>query len=107
MTAQGFVERAGYVICGGLPQREMPLLNTVINLSRAEQQMLMSWTDPPAWDAETGMEADPPGRGKFLIKVGGRPGIPVTVELTPAEKAPSNTNRLWETVSRIGERSHA
>ena len=106
-TAQGFVERAGYVICGGLPQREMPLLNTVINLSRSEQQMLMSWTDPPAWDAEKGEEADPPGRGKFLIKVGGRPGIPVTVELTPAEKAPSNTNRLWDTVSRIGERSNA
>jgi hypothetical protein len=105
MTAQGFVERAGYVICGGLPQREMPLLDGAITMSRAEQAMLMSWTDPPAWDPISGQEADPPGRGKFLIKVGGRPGIPVTVELTPAEKAPSDTNRLWKQVSRIGERT--
>lgn len=106
MTAQGFVERSGYVICGGLPQREMPLLDGAITMSRAEQSMLMSWTDPPAWDPISGQEADPPGRGKFLIKVGGRPGIPVTVELTSAEKPSSNTNRLWEQVSRIGERSN-
>ena len=27
MKARGFVERAGMVLCGGLPQSEMPRLN--------------------------------------------------------------------------------
>jgi hypothetical protein len=40
-------------------------------------------------------EAPPPGRGKFLIKVGGRPGIPVEVVLTEAEHAVNDTNKQW------------
>ncbi len=105
MKARGFVERAGMVLCGGLPAAEMPALTSVVPLSRAEQNMLISWTDPPAWDPDTGTEADPPGRGNFLIKVGGRPGIPVHVELTAVERdlRLSDTNRLWHDVSRIGQ----
>jgi hypothetical protein len=74
MKARGFVERSGVIICGGLPASEMPLLTSAIPLSRQEQQKLISWQDPPAWDSR-GADVDPPGRGKFLIKVGGRPGI--------------------------------
>jgi len=102
MKAKGFVERSGMVICGGLPASEMPLLNSAITLSRAEQEMLQGWQDPPAWDPVSGKEADPPGRGKFLIKVGGRPGIPLTVELTEAEKHINDTNKLWHAASRTG-----
>lgn len=102
MKARGFVERAGMVLCGGLPAAEMPGLTSAVPLSRTEQQLLASWTDPPAWDPDTGHETDPPGRGNFLIKVGGRPGIPVHVELTRIERdlALSDTNRLWRGVSR-------
>ncbi|TFC02730.1 ATP/GTP-binding protein [Cryobacterium sp. MDB2-33-2] len=102
MKAKGFVERSGMVICGGLPASEMPLLNSAISMSRAEQEMLQGWQDPPAWDPVSGKEADPPGRGKFLIKVGGRPGIPLTVELTEAEKHINDTNKLWHAASRTG-----
>nr|WP_231383407.1 MULTISPECIES: ATP/GTP-binding protein [unclassified Cryobacterium] len=102
MKAKGFVERSGMVICGGLPASEMPLLNSAINMSGAEQDMLQGWQDPPAWDPVSGTEADPPGRGKFLIKVGGRPGIPLSVELTEAEKHINDTNKLWHDVSRTG-----
>nr|WP_241982115.1 ATP/GTP-binding protein [Cryobacterium sp. TMT3-29-2] len=102
MKAKGFVERSGMVICGGLPASEMPLLNSAINMSGAEQDMLQGWQDPPAWDPVSGTEADPPGRGKFLIKVGGRPGIPLSVELTEAEKHINDTNKLWHEVSRTG-----
>ncbi|MEO7017083.1 MAG: ATP/GTP-binding protein [Leifsonia sp.] len=102
MKAKGFVERSGMVICGGLPSSEMPLLNSAISMSRAEQEMLQGWQDPPAWDPVSGKEADPPGRGKFLIKVGGRPGIPLTVELTDAERHINDTNRLWHAASRTG-----
>ena len=102
MKARGFVERAGMVICGGLPQAEMPLLTAAVPMSDAEQAMLASWQDPPAWDPSTGHEAEPPGRGRFLIKVGGRPGIPIRVELTHAELAVNDTNKLWHATSRAG-----
>lgn len=102
VKAAGFVERAGMVIAGGLPGAEMPMLTSVVPLSRAEQELLGSWQDPPAWDPATGREAEPPARGKFLIKVGGRPGIPLRVELTAAERDINDTNRLWHTRSRVG-----
>lgn len=95
MKARGFVERSGMVIAGGLPGAEMPMLTSAVPLSRAEQELLASWQDPGAWDTGAGREAEPPGRGKFLIKVGGHPGIPVKVELIESEREINDTNRLW------------
>ncbi len=100
--AKGFVERSGMVICGGLPRGELAKLRDVVPYSRAEGDLLASWTDPPAWDSAAGAPAAPPGQGNFLIKVGGRPGIPVHVDLTGVESAVNDTNRLWHEVSRIG-----
>lgn len=93
--ARGFAERAGYLICGGLPAGEMSALREVVGMSDAEQRMVTSWSTPASWDPEAGMEGDPPGRGQFLLKVGGRPGVPVKVVLTAAELAVSDTNRRW------------
>ena len=104
MKAKGFVERSGMVICGGLPSAEMPQLTSAVPLSQAEQNLLIGWQDPPAWDPTTGREAEPPGRGKFLVKVGGRPGIPVKVQLTATELAINDTNKRWHDVSRVGRR---
>lgn len=101
MKARGFVERSGMVICAGLPSAEMPQLTAAIPLSRAEQDLLIGWQDPPAWDPATGRESEPPGRGKFLVKVGGRPGIPVDVQLTAAEMTIHDTNKRWHERSRI------
>jgi len=97
MKAKGFVERSGMVICGGLPRAEMDNLTEVVSMSMEEQNMLVGWQDPPAWDPSTGKEAAPPGRGNFLIKVGGRPGIPVHVGLTSVEREINDTNKLWTT----------
>ncbi|WP_440915795.1 helicase HerA domain-containing protein [Crystallibacter degradans] len=94
MKARGFVERSGMVICAGLPASEMPLLTAAVPLSRQEQHKLISWQDPPAWDSR-GVQAEPPGRGRFLIKVGGRPGIPVHIGLTNVEAKLNDTNKLW------------
>ena len=101
MKARGFVERSGMVICGGLPSAEMPQLSAAVPFSQAEQELLIGWQDPPAWDPHTGREAAPPGRGKFLVKVGGRPGIPVEVHLTEAERTINDTNKLWHEQSRV------
>lgn len=102
MKARGFVERSGMVIAGGLPEAEMPALTRAVPLSRTEQEMLVGWQDPPAWDPVAGTEAEPPGRGNFLVKVGGRPGIPVHVALTSVETDLNDTNKLWHDVSRAG-----
>lgn len=104
LKAKGFVERAGMIICGGLPQAEMVDLTPVIGFSQAEQAMLASWQDPPAWDSRRGQEAEPPGLGKFLVKVGGRPGIPIRVDLTHTEQHIHDTNKLWHQRSRVGTR---
>lgn len=98
--AKGFIERAGMVVCGGLPNREMPKLTGALPLSKREQSLLVSWSAPASWDASTGKETAPPGRGKFLIKVGGRPGIPIQMELTPTERAIHDTNKRWHEQSR-------
>ncbi|MFF5893945.1 ATP/GTP-binding protein [Streptomyces globisporus] len=94
MKAAGFVERAGMVVSAGLPRDEMPRLSQVVDLSRIEQQRLTEWSTPPGWDT-TDSAVSPPGRGNFLIKVGGRPGIAMHVDLTPSELLVNDTNKRW------------
>ena len=77
----------------------MGSLRDVVHLSRVEQHMITEWATPPAWDAARGMQAEPPGLGRFLLKVGGRPGIPLRVQLTASELDLHDTNRRW-TVQR-------
>lgn len=100
--AMGFIERCGMVIAGGLPSSEMDLLSSVNPLSEAEKNLLVGWNAPGPWDSKKKKKGAPPGRGKFLIKIGGRPGIPVEVGLTPAEIALSLSSRRWREQSRIG-----
>ncbi|KQR00434.1 hypothetical protein ASF72_16445 [Arthrobacter sp. Leaf141] len=75
MKARGFVERSGMVIYGGLPASEMPLLTSAIPLSRQEQQKLISWQDPPAWDSR-GVDVESPGRGSSSSRSAAVPGSP-------------------------------
>lgn len=98
--AKGFIERSAIVICGGLPDSELAKLQSVVRYSQAEQDLVVSWKTPPGWDTDN-RAADPPGMGKFLIKVGGRPGIPVQVVLTELELGVNDTNKRWAQASRI------
>ncbi|MDQ0772134.1 hypothetical protein QF026_000600 [Streptomyces aurantiacus] len=93
--AKGFVERAGMVICAGLPPAEMPGLAQIVELTDPEKRLLVDWSTPPAWDGAAGRRTAPPGLGNFLIKVGNRPGIPLHVDLTAAELEVNNTNKRW------------
>nr|WP_237525047.1 ATP/GTP-binding protein [Streptomyces sp. SID5643] len=92
--ARGFVERAGMVVCAGLPKAEMEDLGKVVGLSRREIELVSSWSSPPGWGV-SGEHEEPPGRGRFLIKVGGRPGIPIKVAITDAERRLHDTNTRW------------
>ncbi|MFI6661395.1 ATP/GTP-binding protein [Streptomyces sp. NPDC050523] len=92
--ARGFVERAGMVACAGLPRAEMEELGRIVGLSRREIELVSSWSSPPGWAAH-GEREEPPGRGRFLIKVGGRPGIPIKVAITDTESRLHDTNLRW------------
>jgi GTPase SAR1 family protein len=101
LKAKGFAERAGMVICGGLPQAEMPLVNEVVRMSGIEQRMIVDWSTPPSWNPDANQDNEPPGRGRFLVKVGGRPGIPFKVELTTAERSVNDTNKRWSNSTTV------
>lgn len=92
--ARGFVERAGMVACAGLPRAEMQDLGKIVGLSQREIELVSSWSSPPGW-ASTESNEEPPGRGHFLIKVGGRPGIPIKVVITDTEAHLHDTNIRW------------
>ncbi|MGK3944975.1 ATP/GTP-binding protein [Streptomyces sp. RP5T] len=94
VKARGFVERAGMVVVAGLPRQEMEELGRVVGLSRREIDLVSSWSSPPGWAAH-GDREEPPGRGRFLIKVGGRPGIPIKVAITDTERHLHDTNKRW------------
>lgn len=104
--ARGFVERAGMVVCAGLPRAEMEDLGRVVGLSRREIELVSSWSSPPGWGI-AGENEEPPGRGRFLIKVGGRPGIPIKVAITAAERELHNTNTRWTTTEKALDRAVA
>lgn len=90
--AMGMVQRSGMVVCAALPFAEMPMLDGAVSLSKAEMDTMNSWTTPPTWSTKKIRKSGHPGRGKFLIKVGKRPGIGVQLQLTASEYQYSDTN---------------
>ena len=95
--ARGFVERVGMIGCFGLPQVEFGRLADVVDFSRVERREVVSWAAPPSLDTATGRMAAPPGRGRVLLKMGNRPGVPILVKLTNAEvnAGVHDTNKRW------------
>jgi hypothetical protein len=93
--AWGFVARSAMVFMGGLAESEMGNLEQVFAMSSRERAMITDWSADGTANPETGMIAAPPGRGKFLLKIGKKPGVPFEVELTPAERDVNDTNKAW------------
>jgi hypothetical protein len=91
--AQGFIERSAIKILAGLPPRELDRVGSVIKLSARERDLVTSWAAPEAWFPG----ATHPGRGKYLIKTGERPGLPVALTLIGDEW------RLYDTDAAMRE----
>jgi hypothetical protein len=96
LKALGFVERSKMLFLGGLPAREMDLLTGVVGMSEAEKALLASWNAPGTYDPATGRESAPLGRGKFLLKTSGAPGVAFQVQFVAGERELSDTNKRWE-----------
>ncbi|MCX5042498.1 hypothetical protein OG921_04840 [Aldersonia sp. NBC_00410] len=90
--AMGFFERARVKVIGPVPEKEIDRLDKLCPFTATERAMVTRWSDPPPLIDDPKRAGDPErvaaGVGKFLIKYGegGRPGIPVQVLLTPAER---------------------
>lgn len=86
--AKGFIERAGAVIVGGLPKQEMVKLCDIVPFTNPEIDMVTSWATPASFDAHSKKKLPPPGRGRFLLKVGtdNTPGIPFQTFLCATER---------------------
>ncbi|OAK53798.1 ATP/GTP-binding protein [Rhodococcoides kyotonense] len=87
-TAKGFIDRAGMVVCGGLPIGEVERLSGELKFTDAEASLVTSWSRGAALrGSERRTVRSPVGRGKFLIKVAkdNTPGIPIQTVLTDIE----------------------
>ena len=65
-------------------------------MSTREKDMITDWSAEGGVNPETSQAASPPGLGKFLLKVGKKPGIPFRVQLTTAELLVNDTNKAWK-----------
>jgi hypothetical protein len=103
----GIGERAGAIIIGGVPKKELDRLDELITLTSSEQQAITSWysisrehlAEPQRDQDGRLLRPPPPGAGRFLIKTSAdQPGIPVHVVLTSVEQAwgGQQTSRRWD-----------
>lgn len=86
--ATGFIDRSAIVVLSGLPRRELEAVRQIVPLSDAEVALVASWASAERW----GAQSRHPGRGKYLIKTGHRPGLPLDMRLTPVESALYDTD---------------
>lgn len=106
IKARGFIERAGMVVLGGLPRKEMTELNVIVPLSSRERSRIIRWGAMGAIDSGAQIASEPPGRGRFMVKVGETPGIPFRLRFTATEAGSDihDTNQRWHVESRHSTR---
>ncbi len=95
MKAKGFAERAGYLAIAGVPAAELALLEEVVSLTGPRGPCSPAGPTRRRGTPSTSGELEPPGRGRFLLKIGGRPGIPVQMTLVGPELGIHDTNKKW------------
>ncbi len=89
--AMGFIDRSGIVVLSGLPRRELDAVDAVVALTEQEKALVASWSAAPRWRAGRAH----PGRGRYLIKAGSRPGLPVVMELSTTEAGLYDTDPVY------------
>lgn len=77
--ARGFIERSGMVVCGEVRNHDLQAMNEAVGMSEREIEEIRSWGKGESVDPETGRKIAA-SRGKFLIKSGSAPGIPILTD---------------------------
>ncbi|MFI9155678.1 ATP-binding protein [Streptomyces sp. NPDC053367] len=118
--ARGLMDRCDTWVLGASTQEELQRVTGKRSLTEQEIMMISSWAsatstgldiDPTTFDEDDGGTAEEesarhPGRGKYLIKIGTRPGIAAALELTATEARLYRTdnNRRRTTTSGVAGR---
>jgi len=92
--AAGFVERSGLVATAELAGPDLDRLAHVVGLNTAERAEITSWSLGEHHDPGT-RRTIPASRGRFLLKTGARPGIPLRVHVPPIAAALNDTDHRW------------
>lgn len=86
--AMGFIDRAGVVLCGGVPASELDLLASRLPFNQAERAEIVGWNESGALQRERGKKRRlAPGVGRFMLKASksSAAGIPFMTVLSPTE----------------------
>jgi len=95
--AKGMAARNDIKLLGGMDNAEMNRLHEIAPFTSQERALVTSWAAPPTW--VPGQRH--PGRGKYLIKSGGRMGLPVAVTLSATELALYDTDTAWDSLDPV------
>ncbi|MGW6876039.1 ATP-binding protein [Streptomyces xanthophaeus] len=118
--ARGLMDRCDTWVIGASSVEELQRVTGKRSLTEQERMMIGSWSSATS----TGLDIDPsygdeddgrvpkeegarhPGRGKYMIKVGARPGIAAALELTATEQRlyRTDTNQRRATTTGDGSR---
>jgi type IV secretory pathway VirB4 component len=86
--ATGFIDRAAVKILAALPAVELERVSRIVRLTAPERELVSSWAASEAWLGG----ASHPGRGKYLLKTGEKPGLPLSMHLVGDEPALYDTD---------------
>ncbi|ONI48504.1 ATP-binding protein [Streptomyces sp. IB2014 011-1] len=90
--AMGMIDRCDSMILGALSVGELERVSAQRPLTDAEIALIASWSDSSGTGLDlANQKRAHPGRGKYMLRLGTRPGTPVRLQLTDAER------RLYET----------
>jgi hypothetical protein len=89
--AAGLMERCDTVLLGASSPKELSAIAERRPLTGEEMRLMASWAAPTGTAVE-GLDTPHPGRGKLLVKIGHRIGVPTQMMLTAAELARYDTD---------------
>ena len=90
-------------VLAALPARELEEVGRVARLSEPERDLVTSWAAPETLLPGSGH----PGRGKYLVKTGERPGLPIAMTLVDEEPRLYDTDAAVRPVRRPAPRLRA
>lgn len=93
VKARGLMDRCDTWVIGASTEEELKRVTGKRALTEQERAMIVSWASATSTGLD-GTEQVHPGRGKYLIKIGTRPGIAAATELTPDEVALYRTDKV-------------
>ena len=82
--ARGLMDRCDTWVIGASSAEELQRVTGKRALTEQERMMISSWSSATSTGLDTSDQVHP-GRGKYLIKIGTRPGIAAASELTRTE----------------------